>query len=409
MQRACAAALIKGGNTVITNPGKSEDDLYALAIIQQMGAKTVKLNADELLIESNGLKAQTPLPENIYFGESGLSLRMFTPLIALSGSEVTIHGKGSLLARKNAIFDSVFPLLGVEFKSQAGQLPFRIKGPLRPANIRIDGSKGSQFLTGLLMAYAACASEGKLIEVDDLKSTPYIDLTLSILQKFHLPLPQNDDYKRFIFPPPVLRKDQQVHYTVEGDWSGASFLLVAAAINGRLSLSGLNPYSQQSDKSILMALKDAGCEGSVFQQQIEVEESVLRPFYFDATDCPDLFPPLVALAAHCDGLSIIKGLNRLKDKESDRGLSLQSEFSKMGVEIELDYSKNEMKIQGGKKLKAGIFDPHHDHRIAMACAVAALNADGESTIVNAESVNKSYPDFWQHLKSAGARVEIDGV
>lgn len=407
MQRACAAALIKGGITIIKNPGKSEDDLHAASIIQQMGCKISKVHNDEWQIESNGLNADTKLPEVIYFGESGLSLRMFTPLIAVSSSRVHIEGKGSILKRKNLVFNDVFVSLGVDFHSHMGLLPFSIQGPMQPVHIRMDGSKGSQYLTGVLMAYSAIGAAGKVIEVSSLKSTPYIDLTLSVLSKFNLPVPENLNYERFVFP--SLRKTsiQPVTYHVEGDWSGASFWLVGAAVSGKITLSCLDPYSLQSDKNILMALEAAGCSGSVFKDQIEIEESPLKPFYFDATDCPDLFPPLAVLAAHCAGVSTIKGLNRLKDKESDRGVTLQTEFEKMEAVIELDYNNNEMKITGGKKLKGGIFDPHDDHRIAMACAIAALNAEGESTIINAEAVNKSYPDFWNDLRKAGAQIEIE--
>lgn len=406
MQRACAAALIKGGITIIKNPGKSEDDLHAASIIQQMGCKVSKVHNDEWQIESQGLNAFTKLPGIIYFGESGLSLRMFTPLIAVSSSRVHIDGKGSILNRKNLVFNDVFVSLGVDFQSQMGLLPFIVEGPLQPANIKMDGSKGSQYLTGILMAYAAVGAAGKAIEVSNLKSTPYIDLTLSVLSKFNLPVPENVNYERFVFPSLRKADNEPVTYHVEGDWSGASFWLVGAAISGKMTLSCLDPYSLQSDKKILAALEAAGCRGSVFKDQIEIEESPLKPFYFDATDCPDLFPPLVVLATQCGGTSVIKGLNRLKDKESDRGVTLQTEFKKMGASVNLDYDNNEMKITGGKKLKGGIFDPHDDHRIAMACAIAALNAEGESTITHAEAVNKSYPDFWDDLQKAGAQIEI---
>lgn len=408
MQRVCAAALIKPGQTFISNAGKSEDDLHALSIIQQLGARITRSNADELVVESKGLYPEMQIPDVVYFGESGLSLRMFTPLIAISSKEVTITGKGSLLKRKSSIFKDIFPLLGVEFHAQEGFLPFKIKGPLLPSDFKMDGSKSSQFLTGILMAFSSLNAAGKQIEIENLKSFPYIDLTLSILKKFNLPVPANINYQRFTFPSSTLDSSQPVNCKIEGDWSSASFLLAAAAIDGKINLSGLDLYSYQSDKIFLTLLKKAGCKLLVHPDQIEVETAAIQPFYFDATHCPDLFPPLVVLAANCPGKSVIKGLGRLKDKESDRGLSLQAEFLKMGVAIKLDYKADEMKIEGGKKLKAGIFDSHQDHRIAMACAIAALNAEGESKIINAESVNKSYPAFWDDLKRAGADIEIVG-
>ena len=137
----------------------------------------------------------------------------------------------------------------------------------------------------------------------------------------------------------------------------------------------------------------------VTQDEIEISCSPSgdggRAFQFNATDCPDLFPPLVSLAPFCDGTSEIKGVHRLTHKESNRALTLQEEFGKLGVEIQLQ--DDTMLIRGGSKIKSGTVHSHHDHRIAMACAVAALKVDGEVVIEGAEAVNKSYPQFWEHL------------
>ena len=127
-------------------------------------------------------------------------------------------------------------------------------------------------------------------------------------------------------------------------------------------------------------------------------------FHFNATDCPDLFPPLVALAACCKGTSVIEGVSRLAHKESNRALSLQQEFLKMGIEITLQ--DDLMMIKGGEGLKGATVFSHHDHRIAMACAVAALKADGETNIEDAEAINKSYPGFFDDLKLLNADVSL---
>ena len=139
---------------------------------------------------------------------------------------------------------------------------------------------------------------------------------------------------------------------------------------------------------------------------IKIRPGDMKPFEFDATDCPDLFPPLVALAAYCSGISTINGVNRLVHKESNRGATLQEEFGKMGVKIELH--EDLMIIHGNKILKGANVNSHHDHRIAMACAVAALRAEGETVIEEAEAINKSYPDFFWHLKKLGADVSLPG-
>ncbi|HRA12679.1 MAG TPA: 3-phosphoshikimate 1-carboxyvinyltransferase, partial [Chitinophagaceae bacterium] len=128
-------------------------------------------------------------------------------------------------------------------------------------------------------------------------------------------------------------------------------------------------------------------------------------FYFDATDCPDLFPPLVALAAYCNGDSTIKGVSRLAHKESNRAITLQEEFGKMGVKIDL--TDDIMTVHGGIGVKGATVHSRHDHRIAMACAVAALKAEGETTIEEAGAVKKSYPDFYNDLEKLGADVSLN--
>lgn len=393
MQRACAAALLRTGTTVIKNPGISNDDKAALDVIQKLGATYTFDEQNELVIFSTGVN---PVGEEMNCGESGLGIRMFTPIAALSKQAITIHGTGSLLTRPMDFFDDIFPQLGVSIQSNAGKLPLHIQGPLVPADIEVDGSLSSQFLTGLLMAYAAAGAEGVTIKVKDLKSKPYIDLTLKVLNNFGWQV-THDDYTNFYFGPnlsPYTSNLTPYTYTVEGDWSGAAFLLVAGAIAGDIVVEGLDVFSTQADKAILQALSDAGAGLSVQEKQIEIRNLPLKAFHFNATDCPDLFPPLVALAACCSGTTAIEGVSRLAHKESDRGLTLQQEFAKLGIEINLQGDL--MLIKGGS-IKAGTVHSRHDHRIAMACAVAALRANGEVLIEEAQAVNKSYPNFFEHL------------
>jgi 3-phosphoshikimate 1-carboxyvinyltransferase len=192
---------------------------------------------------------------------------------------------------------------------------------------------------------------------------------------------------------------------VEGDWSGGAFLLVAGAVAGNIEVTGLDPASPQADKKILEALKDAGAAMSVTGEKIMLQQSSLKGFTFDATHCPDLFPPLVALAAYCEGQTVIKGVGRLAHKESDRGTTLKEEFGKMGLKVQLDGDL--MTIEGVKVLKASTVHSRHDHRIAMACAVAALRADGSVLIEDAEAINKSYPDFYTDIQKLGAAVKLE--
>lgn len=412
MQRACAAALLSKNECHIFNPGHSNDDKAALDIIQKLGATVTIIDENVIIIKSDYARHSKiqSVSDGINCGESGLSIRMFTPIAALAENTITINGEGSLSSRPMNFFDEVLPLLDVNIQSNEGKLPMQIRGPLKAKNITVDGSLSSQFLTGLLMAYAASTiSEEITITVKDLKSKPYIDLTLDVMKHFGLSIPENKNYEQFVFK--NAHKDSidksTVNYTVEGDWSGGAFLLVAGAICGNTKVRGLQMTSTQADKAILDALMAANAGIAIDAKEISLHAATLKAFDFDATDCPDLFPPLVALAAYCDGMTTIKGVSRLAHKESDRGLTLQEEFGKMGVKIEL--IGDEMKIHGGNGVKGAGVHSRHDHRIAMACAVAALKADGITTIENAEAINKSYPDFYKHIESLGAHIEAEDI
>ncbi len=399
MQRACALSLLNKGTAIIYNPGKSNDDIAALDIIEKLGA-TIENNYNSIKIISNG-EIQPPAFINCH--ESGLSLRMFTPIIAISNNAVSISGSGSLMKRPVDLFSHFFTELGVDIKSENGLLPVEIKGPLQPVDIEIDGSKSSQYLTGLLFAFAKKVDRLTIIAARNLVSKPYIDLSLQFLQHFGYKV-VNDQYERFyIYPTTQINRD--IIYTVEGDWSSASFFIVAALIAGDLSLSGLDVNSCQSDKKILEVLDQINADYYKDADILKIKKSTaIKPFEFDATDCPDLFPPLVLLALAANGKSVIKGVSRLYDKESNRAEALMNQFSKLGADIFL--MDDNMIINGGKKLKGGVVNSQHDHRIAMALAIAGLMSSAEVVIEDAESVNKSFPEFFNLLQDCGGTVTL---
>jgi 3-phosphoshikimate 1-carboxyvinyltransferase len=406
MQRGCAASLLFKGTTIIRNPGYSNDDKAALGVIRDLGAVVEKMEDGSLKITGSGVNPESGV---VSCGESGLGIRMFTPIVSLSNKRITINGEGSLVTRPMDFFDEVLPQLGVEIISKEGKLPLQVKGPLQPKNITIDGSLSSQFLTGLLMAYAASNAKDVTITVNNLKSKPYIDLTLAVMKQFGWEV-ENRNYEAFYFKGNTERsrsaedapERSRRSYTVEGDWSGAAFLLVTGAIAGDITVKGLDVQSTQADRAVLQALQACGAKLSIQAEQIEIGPGSLQAFQFDATECPDLFPPLVALASYCKGTTVIEGVSRLAHKESNRALTLQEEFGKMGIEIELQ--DDLMLIKGGNGVKGAAVHSHHDHRIAMACAVAALKASGETVIGEAQAINKSYPDFYEHIEALGAIV-----
>ena len=405
MQRACAAALINNGTTIIDNAGNSNDEQAAKNIVQKLGAGVDTVRKEVVITSNNHIFSSTYPGKHsiISVGESGLSLRMFAPLAALFKHEITFTGEGSILKRPVNFFEHVFPQLGVDIQTNDGKIPLVLKGPLKPKNITVDGSLSSQFLTGLLMAYAKACTIPVSIKVNNLASKPYIDLTLGILDHFGFKV-ENDHYERFNIYPAKNENKHSIKYTVEGDWSNIAFLLVAGAIAGEVTVKNADTNSSQGDKRVINALESCGAQLHISKKEIKVAKNKLEPFDFDATHSPDLFPPLVALAAYCKGTSTIKGVSRLLHKESNRAKTLQSEFAKMKVDIVINGDL--MLIKGANQIRGAKVSSHNDHRIAMACAVAALSAKGNTVISDADAVKKSYPTFFEDIKTLKASVQI---
>jgi 3-phosphoshikimate 1-carboxyvinyltransferase len=192
---------------------------------------------------------------------------------------------------------------------------------------------------------------------------------------------------------------------VPGDFSSAAFLLAAAALtNSKVQINDLEAESAQGDRIILAILKHMGVAGKVCEDSVEIDGSggALEPLTFDAKNNPDLVPVCTALACFANGSSKITGTQRLRLKESDRLQTVKSEFKKMGAKLQIDQTS--ITINAPFALHGATIDPHNDHRIAMACAVAALRTGGQTTIRNAECVRKSYPQFFNHLKQLGAEI-----
>lgn len=384
-QRAIAIASLAEGNSWIMKPGEADDVMAAIAICRTMGA-TIRQEGEDLNI-TGGLEPPT---NPLHCRESGLSVRMFAGIASIFDEEIEMTGHGSLLNRPMEVVATSLQALGVRCQTTSGKLPFSIQGPLKGGQVDIDGSMSSQVLTGILIA-APFARNELCLHVSHLKSKPYIDLTMDIMKTFGVET-TNEDYQRFTVP--ARQTYRACRFTVEGDWSGAAFLLVAGAIAGEVTVTNLHADSSQGDKRVIEALHAAGARVEWRADGFVASKSSLHAFSFDATDCPDLFPPLVSLATHCEGTSQITGVSRLRAKESDRAATLRDVFARMGIDIWLE--QDTMFVKGGQP-KAATVSSHGDHRIAMAAAVTALNGEGPVSIEQAEAVNKSYPGFFNEL------------
>lgn len=387
-QRALALSLLAEGVSTLSNIEYCQDTRSALSCIRALGARVEEEDASTLRIEG-GLR---PLDLRLQVGESGLASRLFTPIAALWNHPIRIEGTGSLLQRPMQMMIEPLRRLGVEVTDTLGRLPFEVCGPMRGGEIEVDGSISSQFITGLLLALPM-AMEDTTLHVDRPVSTPYLDMTIDTAARFGAEI-FHKEYREFFIPGRQHYKAQQL--AIEGDWSAAAMLLVAGAVAGEVRVENISALSKQADTAILDALTRAGAYVEVEPNAVTVVHRPLHGFEFDATNCPDLFPALAVLAAAAEGETLLYGTSRLIHKESNRAETIREEFRKIGIEVDIE-EENLMRITAGT-IHAAEVESHNDHRIAMALAVAALCSDGVMVIDGAESVAKSYPDFFEDLE-----------
>lgn len=401
MQRAVACAMLADGISVIRNPAFCDDARAAMGIASafragaELSNDSVQISGSPLFKNRNQPSANAS-PLEVSCGESGLSMRMFAPISALLSQPVRLVAHGSLTKRSMVMVQEALNAMGVSCESANGLPPLTVKGPLDPGIYHIDAGASSQFLTGLLMALPLLSGDS-VLRVSNPVSTGYLDLTMATMGLFSVKVKLVNNYSQFEIPggqrylPTIM--------AVEGDWSGAAFLLAAAALGAKdrpLRVDQLQPASSQPDRAILTVLDAVGADVVVEPNAVSVRSKDLRSFDFDATDCPDLFPPLAVLATACRGTSRIHGTQRLSGKESNRALSIQDTLGTLGARIRLE--DDDMIIEGGP-LHGGAVDANQDHRIAMMAAVASLAAGEPVIIMGSECVAKSWPGFFTDFAS----------
>ena len=467
-QRAIVAAALADGVSHLRGYTPCGDNEAALSLARVLGAD-VQQEGNMLTIKgiSAYLGALADQSGNcvadgrrtIHVGESGLLARMMIPLMAqLHDGPVEITGEKTLLERPltgaREILDAVGCSVKCEASDNAVLVPLTVAGPLKSGGrVDINGSHGSQLITGLLMALPFGEKNTTLV-VKDPKSIPYIFITLEVMKKFGVRignemlgdrdfLESNGDWSlcsEIVFKVRGGQRLKAVDMDLEADWSAAANFLVAGAVFGKVEIAGLDTTSLQADLSIMDILMDAGASLSQVdgpKGNITVQRAPLRAFSVDASNCPDLFPIISVLAAFCQGTSRIAGLGRLANKESDRASAILNMLRQMGVEARREddvlvvrgYSLAQRLLgqqthgsagqseglsavqadgqadgqfggqSGGRSyrapglLKGGDYTSHHDHRMVMALKVASLGADGPVIIDDESCVQKSFPSF----------------
>ena len=388
-QRALAASLLCGETSVLRNLEFCDDTRSALRCIETLGARVEHVDARTLSIEG-GLR---PTGKVLRVGESGLATRLFTPIASLCTTPIAIEGEGTLLRRPMTMMIEPLRRLGVRVRDNKGYLPFEVRGPIRGGEIGVDGSVSSQFITGLLLALPL-AQHDTTLHVHSAVSTPYLDMTVDTTAHFGVEISHND-YREFYIEGG--QRYRPAYFSIEGDWSAAAMLLVAGAVAGEVTVRNVSMLSKQADTAICTALVRAGAAVINEEDSVTAAHRPLQAFEFDATNCPDLFPALAALAAAADGVSVIRGTSRLEYKECNRADAIREEYAKLGIEVDTS-EEDVMRIRGGS-IRSAHVRSHGDHRMAMSLAVAGLLSDGQVTIEGAECVAKSYPGFFQDLET----------
>lgn len=395
--RAIICAALAKGKSIIHDCLISDDVEATIDACSLLGA-TIKRKGNRLLVKGTTTVRAPIRPINCR--KSGSTIRFLAPIAALAKSTVTLTGEGRLLKRPMGPVVKALEQLGVACKSNEGYPPLIIKGPLKGGKVEIAGDVSSQFISGLLFALPLAKGDSEIIITKRLESRPYVEITLHALKQFGIKAKTSPDLKHIVIQGNQGYKARE--YCIEGDFSSAAFLLAAGALGGSVEVSNLKMDSKQGDREIVEILKKMGARMSAKKGGVKIGRGRLSAVDINAGDIPDLVPILAVLATQAHGETRIAGAARLRTKESDRLSAISAELRKMGARI--SKLRGGLVIKGPTKLKGAIIDPHDDHRIAMACSVAGLIAEGETTIENPECVNKSYPLFFQDVRAIGADV-----
>jgi 3-phosphoshikimate 1-carboxyvinyltransferase len=339
---------------------------------------------------------------DLFCGESAATLRFMTAICSV------IPGKSRLTVGTSLAKRSVKPLvqalrqLGVDCTSQGEVAPVTVNGGrLKGGVTELPGDISSQFVSALLLVVPFAERGVKIGLTTPLESKPYVLMTIECQKDFGI----NVEYSKSLDEFEVARQIYKpAKYEIEGDWSSGSYFLALGAVCGEVEVVNLNPDSLQGDKMMLNFLKAMGAAVEVKQNSVVVREAGLKAIRADLTDCIDLLPTMAVLAAVADGASEFTGIARARLKESNRVAAVKEGLGKMGARV---IEEKDKLTVAGSRLKGAVIDSKADHRIAMAFSILGSSVGG-TTINGAECVNKTFPDFWDILRSIGGKVKING-
>jgi len=397
--RMLIAASLSNGASKIFNPLISDDTQATLEAVKSLGAET-ELHENYWTI--HGQETLKTPDHPIDCRESGSTLRFMIPVAALAPGHSTFLFGASFERRPVAPLLESLKELGVESTIQRNNSSVMVRGGgIRGGKTSIRGDISSQFISGLLFACPKANEDTEIAVTTKLESKGYVEMTFEVLVEHGLEGAVNPELSCLWIP--SNQSYRPCDHTVPGDFSSAAFLLAAAAVtSSRVTVKNLEYQTAQGDRAIVSILEEMGAAVKIRDNSVDVEVGQLVGVDIDAKDIPDLVPVCAVLACYAEGRLEIYNAKRLRYKESDRLDSINTELKKMGADIVVN--EDGLTINGSSGLHGATIDPHNDHRIAMACAVAALGAVGETKIQNVECINKSYPQFFSDLRVLGANV-----
>lgn len=378
--RALICSALARGESVLEGIYPSKDVVATVDCLKVLGASFDRDGLPPSFLRVVGFdpvcaRASAPLP----CGESGSTLRFMTAVALLSREPAVLTGTKRLLARPLSEYAAICEKQKLPFVSKEESL--FVKGPLSSGDYEISAQVSSQFASGLMMTLPLLEGNSRIVFNGKVTSRSYMKMTLEVMAKFGVSAKFTDDSEILI---PGGQKYTPRRYAVEGDYSGASFFAAMNAVGGKIDISGLVPDSVQGDR--------------IYEKYFPLLEK--EGAELDISDCPDLAPVLMALAAAKNRVKLL-GTGRLAAKESDRGAAMAEELKKFGVRC--DIAEDEITVYGGRLIPPTVpLTAHGDHRIVMACAVLLTLTGGE--IEGAENASKSFPDFFERLAALGIEV-----
>lgn len=396
--RGLMCAALARGESEIIHPLSSDDTEAAVNVLTKVG---VRVRRGEDLWQVTGGHFYEP-GTDLFCGDSAATLRFMTAICSVIPGKCRLTVGPSLARRPVKPLVEALRQLGVDCSSQGEVAPVMVNGGrLKGGITELPGDISSQFISALLLVAPLAEQRVRIRLTTPLESKPYVLMTLECLKKFGVNVRYSKALDEFEVDG---QKYKPARYEVEGDWSSASYFLALGAVCGGVEVKNLNPESLQGDKMMLNFLKDMGAQVEVKQNSVAVRKSGLKAIRADLSDCIDLLPTMAVLAATAEGASEFVGIERARLKESNRVAAMKEGLEKMGARVTEE--KDRLTIVGSR-LRGAVIDSKNDHRIAMAFSILGSVVGG--TIINgAECINKTFPQFWDILRSIGGKVKIDG-